>query len=72
MGCKVTSRPAVTPKAVTPKRAKAPETKAPAPSTSDSFEAKEKKGKAGTTYQKVETLWKEGNIASDDDWQKAN
>jgi hypothetical protein len=23
------------------------------------------------TYQKIETIWKEGNIGSDDDWQKA-
>ncbi|MEO8706354.1 MAG: hypothetical protein ABI867_40365 [Kofleriaceae bacterium] len=27
-------------------------------------------GKIAVTYQKIETIWKEGNITGLDDWQK--
>lgn len=71
MGTKIAPRPPCLPKASSAKEPAKAETKAPAskePGTTDGFD--EKKG-AKPAAKKIESIWKDGNINSTDDWQKS-
>ncbi len=78
MGSKVTFRPSVAPKA-RPLTAKVEQCKVEkkmpaAPKANDTFEVKDtadSKTKPSTTHQKIESIWKDGNISSTDDWEKS-